>query len=116
MKNSLRIAKGIIGILCVFILINTPIYGYAQEARSVETEGSISFTGSWPLDPPNPTPPSGPDRGPDLNANPSTPGSRPRGRLPQTNDVAQFWLIYLGIGLIFFVLWKKKKNSQGDEN
>lgn len=116
MKDSLRIAKGTIGMLCVFILINAPTYGYAQEARSVETEGSIGFTGSWPSDPPNPTPPSGPDRGPDLNAKPPAPESRPRGRLPQTNDAAQYGLIYLGIGLIFYVLCKKKKNRHRDEN
>lgn len=113
MKTQVRL-KRLLVCLGVGVLLSVPsITGDAQEVRSVETDGSIHFTGSYPLDPPNPTPPTGPRPRPDLNAKPPSSG-RP-GRLPQTNDAAQVGLVLVGAGLLFVAFWLKRRKDQQKE-
>lgn len=58
-----------------FQVINaSTIFVLAQERRSVDTEGSVQFTGVYEPDKPEPSPPTGPTQ----------PGGD-GGRLPQTN-------------------------------
>lgn len=56
------------------VISASTIFVSAQEQRSVDTEGSVQFTGVYEPDKPEPSPPSGP----------SQPGGDV-GRLPQTN-------------------------------
>jgi hypothetical protein len=82
-----------------------------QEVRSVETEGSVKFTGVW-VDPNQPTP-GPPDGGqPDHEAKPPTGGNRPNGNLPQTNMTTQRSWLCLGLLLVLFVISYKKHQTK----
>lgn len=80
----------------------------AAEVHSVETQGSIGFTGVYePIGTPDP-PPGNTVRPP------VTEIAKPDGSLPQTNEVVDSWLIWLGITLLSFVfiVWKRKKQQR----
>ncbi|MGM7317087.1 LPXTG cell wall anchor domain-containing protein [Enterococcus casseliflavus] len=75
-----------------------------SEVNAVDTTGSIGFTGTYvPIGNPDPTPPHPEAQPPVLDH------AKPGGSLPQTNDAAQPWLIWLGIILLSFVFiqWKQ---------
>ncbi|OTO09089.1 hypothetical protein A5882_003768 [Enterococcus sp. 4E1_DIV0656] len=79
------------------------------EVKAVETTGSIGFTGTYvPIGNPDPTPPHPGEQPPVLDS------AKPGGSLPQTNDAAQPWLIWLGIILLSFVSirWKHTHSVQ----
>lgn len=80
----------------------------AVEVQTVETQGSIGFTGVYePIGVPDPTPPES------IVKPPITEVAKPGGSLPQTNDLGQSWFIWLGTLLVSFVLllWKRKKKQ-----
>lgn len=107
MKN--RGMKRMIGLLLLGILVFFPsTSAQAQEARSVETESTIVFSGRYPYpsEPVTPTPPSGPQAKP-----PST------GNLPQTNEAVSYWEIWLGLSLVLLVgiiLFKRRKQIKNN--
>lgn len=80
----------------------------AQEVQQVETNGTIGFTGVYePVGTPDPTPPVS------IVRPPITEVAKPGGTLPQTNEILNSWLIWLGGLLISFVflLWKRQRNQ-----
>lgn len=81
----------------------------AKEARTVETEGTIHFTGIW-VDPnqPIPSPPKAED--PEYEAKPPAGGHR----LPQTNTSSQTIWFWLGIIISIFALitWRNQNKKQ----
>lgn len=89
--------------LLIVTLFTGPI-GRAQEVSSIETEGSVSFTGIYePIGNPDPAPPENDDNPPVVN---------PEGSLPQTNDSVQEWIFWLGV-LIIIILYflRRMKNN-----
>ncbi|MDO7873026.1 MAG: hypothetical protein Q6A81_17010 [Enterococcus casseliflavus] len=84
---------------------------FAQEVSAVETEGTVRFTGVW-VDPnqPNPAPPEG--EKPEYGAKPPTGGNRPGSNLPQTNTIKQRGWTFIGLLLIFNVLYRWYKNNK----
>lgn len=80
----------------------------AQEVQQVETNGTIGFTGVYePIGTPDPTPPES------IVRPPITEVAKPGGTLPQTNEVVNSWLIWLGGLLISFILllWKRNRKQ-----
>lgn len=80
----------------------------AQEVQEVETKGTIGFTGVYePIGTPDPTPPES------IVKPPINEVAKPGGTLPQTNEIVNLWLIWLGGLLISFVflLWKRKRKQ-----
>lgn len=80
----------------------------AQEVQQVETNGTIGFTGVYePIGTPDPTPPES------IVRPPIDEGAKPSGTFPQTNEVVNSWLIWLGGLLICFVflLWKRNRKQ-----
>ncbi|MGG5325856.1 hypothetical protein IGJ83_003437 [Enterococcus pernyi] len=80
----------------------------AQEVQQVETNGTIGFTGVYePIGTPDPTPPES------IVRPPITEVAKPGGTLPQTNEIVNSWLIWLGGLLISFVflLWKRSRKK-----
>ncbi|MFP8918503.1 LPXTG cell wall anchor domain-containing protein [Enterococcus innesii] len=81
---------------------------FAQEVQQVETNGTIGFTGVYePIGTPDPTPPES------IVRPPITEVSKPGGTLPQTNEIVNSWLIWLG-GLLIsfaFLLWKRNRKK-----
>lgn len=80
----------------------------AQEVQQVETNGTIGFTGVYePIGTPDPTPPES------IVRPPITEVAKPGGTLPQTNEIVNSWLIWLG-GLLIsfaFLLWKRNRKK-----
>ncbi len=71
----------------------------AEEAKSVETESSVIFTGVYePIGQPEPPPPEGSEP---IEKPPVV--SRPGNRLPQTNDLQNPGYIILGIIFLLIV-------------
>lgn len=79
----------------------------AQEVQQVETNGTIGFTGVYePIGTPDPTPPES------ILKPPITELAKPDGTLPQTNEIVDSWLIWLGVLLIsvVYLLWRRQNN------
>lgn len=97
--------------LIIFTLIMTIFISstvIAEEVRSVETNGSIGFTGVYePIGIPDPPPSGSIDKPPIIQI------AKPDGLLPQTNEIGHSWLIWLGVLLISFVfiLWKRQRKQ-----
>lgn len=54
-------AKLLKGFLVLWVACSFPITSFSNELRSTETDGTVQFTGVYePLDPPVPSPPTGP--------------------------------------------------------
>ncbi|BAO08468.1 hypothetical protein EMQU_2911 (plasmid) [Enterococcus mundtii QU 25] len=94
------------GILLFFVFFLLPSVS-AKEVWQVETEGSISFTGTYvPIGIPDPTPPES------IKEPPIAEIAKPEGVLPKTNTITDYRLIVLGLiilSLVFFI-WKKRSN------
>lgn len=92
-------------LVCGILLLCFPFQVLGKEIQSVETNGTVSFTGVYePIGTPDPTPPES------IVRPPITEVAKPGGLLPQTNEIVNSWLIRLG-GLIIsfvFLLWKRK--------
>lgn len=95
------------GVLLFFFFFSLPSVS-AKEVQQVETEGSISFTGTYvPIGTPDPTPPES------IKEPPVTEIAKSEGVLPKTNTITNDWLIGLGLlmlSLVFFI-WKQKKQA-----
>lgn len=94
--------------LLIVTIFTGPI-GRAQEVSSIETEGSVSFTGIYePIGKPDPTPPEN-----DVDP-PVVEIEKPKGYLPQTNDSVQEWLSWLGVLIIIisYFLRRMKHNNK----
>lgn len=88
----------VVAIILVFFPLSRAT---ASEVHQVETSGTIGFTGVYqPIGTPEPPP--------------ITEITKPDGSLPQTNDVRQLRIFWLGILMVSFVflLWKRKKQKQ----
>lgn len=86
-----------------------PSQGQATQVQQVETEGSIGFIGVYePIGSPEPSPPD------TIARPPSNESVKPGGRLPQTNELGQNWLILVGVGILFLVVLirSRKKNQE----
>lgn len=95
----------LLAVLIVLFALQSPKQVAGTQVHSVETEGSIGFTGTYePIGTPDPKPPEHIVKPPTI--------TKPGGSLPQTNTVTQSWLIWLGLTLIGFVLYKRKRNKQ----
>ncbi|WP_301358661.1 LPXTG cell wall anchor domain-containing protein [Enterococcus spodopteracolus] len=107
MKNK-RIHQGIL-----WLVLTVGIFsfheGQAAEVQRVETPGSIGFTGTYvPIGSPDPAPIEGP---------PITDSAKPGGSLPQTNEVTESSLIWLGLFLLsgVFICWKQTNNQKNKQ-
>ncbi|MFB8607432.1 hypothetical protein ACI2LD_13520 [Enterococcus casseliflavus] len=89
-------AKLLKGFLVLWVACSFPITSFSNELRSTETDGTVQFTGVYePLDPPVPSPPTGPVPRPPQDT------VKPGGELPQTNTVQRLdWVILGGLLLI----------------
>ena len=92
-------AKLLKGFLVLWVACSFPITSFSNELRSTETDGTVQFTGVYePLDPPVPSPPTGPVPRPPQDT------VKPGGQLPQTNTVQRLdWVILGGLLLIIAV-------------
>lgn len=93
-------------IATLMIIVFSSSIAVAHEVQRVETNGTIGFTGVYePVGIPDPTPPES------IVRPPITEMTKPGGTLPQTNEVVNSWLIWLGVLLInvIFLLWKRQK-------
>lgn len=96
----------LLGYMMVLFVLQFPIKVEGTQVHSVETGGSIGFTGTYePIGTPDPKPPEKIVKPPITETNPG-------GSLPQTNTIAQSWLLWLGLTLVGFVLYKRKQNKQ----
>ena len=95
-KGARFLAKLLKGCLALWVACSFPITSFSDELRSTETDGTVQFTGVYePLDPPEPSPPTGPVLRPPQDT------VKPGGELPQTNTVQRFdWVILGGLLLI----------------
>lgn len=101
MKQKLRWWFGTIGILIV-LQFSTSVNG--SLVQSVETEGSIGFTGVYePIGTPDPKPPA-------------TGITKPGGSLPQTSSETNSWLMWLGLVLVSFVFYLRRRNLKQNTN
>ena len=92
-----------IGLMSLIIAIQFPLQVYGTQVQSVESEGSIGFTGTYePIDPPDPPP--------------STSTQKPGGTLPKTNMTGSSLGLWIGSFLVAGVLLvvgnKKRKETQ----
>lgn len=92
----------LIGILAVLFALQFPLSVYGTQVQSVESEGSVGFTGAYkPIGPPDPPP------------SPSTSPPKPGGSLPQTNmtegPLAGWFGSFLVAGVLLVVGNKRKK-------
>ncbi|TPR55088.1 LPXTG cell wall anchor domain-containing protein [Enterococcus sp. OL5] len=97
----------------IFIQIGLPEQSQATQVQTVETEGSIGFTGIYvPIGTPDPKPPEVIEQPPIQDI------AKPGGSLPQTNVETHSWLLWLGVFIISFVflLWKRKTNQYKKTN
>lgn len=98
------LGKGFIVVaLLISIFSAATVNAEANEQRSVETEGSIQFTGRWNDPNPEPSPPAGPSTRP-----------KPGGNLPQTNEKQSIGMPLIGWWLLFIVgyLYSRRYQSQ----
>lgn len=94
----------LVGAICVLLVLQIPTNAGATAVQSVETEGSIGFTGVYePIGTPDPKPPA-------------TGTTKPGGSLPQTNSETQSWLMWFGLLLVGFVFYKRRQNKQQNKN
>lgn len=101
----------IVGVFCVIIAFQFPTSVNGTTVQSVETEGSIGFTGVYePIGTPDPKPPE------HIVKPPATGTTKPGGSLPQTNSETHSWLMWLGVLLVGFVLYKRRQNKQQNTN
>lgn len=106
MKRKLGLVLGIIGVLLV---LQFPTLVNGSQVQSVDTEGSIGFTGVYePIGTPDPKPP-------EYIVKPPAP-NKPGGSLPQTNIETHSWLIWLGLLLVGVVFYKRRQNKKQDTN
>ena len=95
-------------IVTLIIAIVSPSKVVSQEVKQVETNGTIGFTGVYePIGTPDPKPPES------IVRPPITEVAKPGGTLPQTNEIVDSWLIWLGVLLVssVFLLWKRKRKQ-----
>lgn len=98
-------------ILCVLMVLQFPTKVNATAVQSVESEGSIGFTGVYePIGTPDPKPPE------HIVKPPATETTKPGGSLPQTNSETHSWLMWLGVLLVGFVFYKSRRNKQQNTN
>ncbi|MBO1300512.1 MULTISPECIES: LPXTG cell wall anchor domain-containing protein [unclassified Enterococcus] len=109
----------ILSMSMLLIQVYAPLVVYGTEARSVETEGAIGFTGVYET-------PGTPEPAPEVEVKPIFPKeiAQPlselrkskHNKLPKTNESLMSTWKMLGILLIVvtlsFWLWKYKKNKQ----
>ncbi|MGL9769084.1 LPXTG cell wall anchor domain-containing protein [Enterococcus sp. DIV0806c] len=92
-----------IALFVLIIAIQFPLQVYGTQVQSVESEGSIGFTGTYePIGPPDPPP--------------STSPQKPGGTLPQTNTTGSPLGLYVGSFLVASVLlvlgYKRREATQ----
>lgn len=103
----------------LLIQVYAPLIVYGTEVRSVETEGTVSFTGVYET-PGTPEPaPEGaikPDLPKEIAQLPSEVNHSISRRLPKTNEEQKrIWTMFgllLIIATLGFWLWKKEKNEE----
>ena len=93
----------LIGMLAVLLTLQFPLSVYGTQVQSVESEGSVGFTGAYkPIGPPDPPP--------------STSPQKPGGSLPQTNmtegSFAGWGGSFLVGGVLVVVGDKRRKATQ----
>ena len=98
-------------LLMTLLLVAATDNVIGSEVQAVETTGNIGFTGTYvPIGTPDPTPPVN-------EPPPVTDSAKPGGSLPQTNNVNQSWLVWLGMILLSFVfLYANKQNEKPTKN
>lgn len=109
-------------IAMLLIQVYVPLVVYGTEVRSVETEGTIGFTGVYET-PGRPEPaPEGaikPDYFPkEIAQNPSESNRRTDKRLPKTNEkqMSALWGLLLVMATLGFWFWINKKKKQNKES
>ena len=104
MKRVLFLVK-FIGTLALILLLNSAVVVQAESARSVETGGSIGFSGTYiPEIEPQPEPPSGLEP-----VNPGKVNPKPeRGRLPQMGQLLKQRWFWIGVLLVLLILIERK--------
>ena len=109
MKKN-QTSRALFGLLILVWGLLLPSQGHATQVQHVETHGSIGFTGVYdPIGAPEPSPPDTIARPPSLGH------PKPGGRLPQTNDQSQYWLIWLGVGfllLVVLIVYRRTKQEE----
>ncbi|MEB6088241.1 LPXTG cell wall anchor domain-containing protein [Enterococcus casseliflavus] len=93
----------LIGTLVVLLALQFPLSVDGTQVQSVESEGSVGFTGVYkPIGPPDPPP--------------STSPQKPGGSLPQTNMTGGSFAIWVGsflvAGVLVVVESKRRKATQ----
>jgi len=93
----------LIGMLAVLLALQFPLSVYGTQVQSVESEGSVGFTGVYkPIGPPDPPP--------------STSPQKPGGSLPQTNMTEGAFAGWVGrflvIGVLLIIEGKRRKARQ----
>lgn len=89
------------------MFMTKPMESIGSEIQSVETEGSIGFTGTYqPIGMPEPTPPESIEQPPIEDV------AKPDINLPQTNSISNGYLIYIGIVLIALSVLRFKQRKQ----
>lgn len=93
----------LIGMFAVLLALQFPLSVYGTQVQSVESEGSVGFTGVYkPIGPPDPPP--------------STSPQKPDGSLPQTNMTERAFAGWVGsflvIGVLLIVEGKRRKARQ----
>ncbi len=102
--GNMRKTVGQIIVLCFLIIaMQFPLLVYGTQVQSVESEGSIGFTGAYePIGPPDPPP--------------STSPQKPDGTLPKTNMIDSSLGLWIGSFLVGSVLlalgYKRRKATQ----
>lgn len=92
-----------ISLMSLIIAIQFPLQVYGTQVQSVESEGSIGFTGTYePIGPPDPPP--------------STSPQKPGDTLPKTNMIGSSLGLWIGsflVGGVLLVLgYKRRKATQ----
>lgn len=89
----------------VIIALQSSVQVYGVQVQSVQTEGSIGFTGNYkPIGTPDPIPSEN-----IISPENNVPASE--SFLPQTNTVTNCWMTWLGTAILIFsfVFWKGNK-------
>ena len=96
----------LLGCVVLLLVLQPLIQVKGSQVHSVETDGSIGFTGTYePIGTPDPKPP-------EQIVKPPLTETNPGGSLPQTNTVTQSWLLWVGLNLVGFVVYQRNKNKQ----
>ncbi|MGM0294552.1 LPXTG cell wall anchor domain-containing protein [Enterococcus sp. AZ062] len=98
-----KIVGRMIGLLALIIALQFPLHVYGTQVQSVESEGSIGFSGTYdPIGAPDPPP--------------STSPQKPGGTLPKTNMIGSSLGLWIGsflVGGVLLVLgYKRRKATQ----